>query len=119
MARINSKNFGYKVPNHILSSKIKSKVSPDIHEKYGVNSVRLRKDDSVKIIRGEYKGVEGKITKIFVSQNRISVEGVTREKIAGGNVPIKIHTSNVVVTNMNMNSDRKKMFDSKSKKGEI
>jgi len=77
-------------------------LSTDLKAKYASNSVRVRPGDSVKLVRGEYAGVEGKIQKVFPQEGRITVEGVTREKIAGGTTPLRIHTSNVVVTGLNL-----------------
>jgi len=77
-------------------------LSTDLKAKYATNSVRVRPGDSVKLVRGEYAGVEGKIQKVFPQEGRITVEGVTREKIAGGTTPLRIHTSNVVVTGLNL-----------------
>jgi large subunit ribosomal protein L24 len=77
-------------------------LSTDLKAKYATNSVRVRPGDSVKLVRGEYAGVEGKIQKVFPQEGRVTVEGVTREKIAGGTTPLRIHTSNVVVTNLNL-----------------
>lgn len=53
----------------------------------------------MKIVRGEYKGIEGKVTKVDGENGKLNVEGVTREKIKGGktaNVPID--SSKVVLT---------------------
>ncbi len=77
-------------------------LATDLKAKYATNSVRVRPGDSVKLVRGEYAGVEGKIQKVFPLEGRITVEGVTREKIAGGTTPLRIHTSNVVVTSLNL-----------------
>jgi large subunit ribosomal protein L24 len=77
-------------------------LSGDLKAKYTTNSIRVRPGDSVKLVRGEYAGVEGKIQKVFPSEGRVTVEGVTREKIAGGTTPLRIHTSNLVVTGINL-----------------
>lgn len=37
---------------------------------------RLRKNDNVQVITGEYKGKTGKILKVFPEKNRAIVEGV-------------------------------------------
>jgi large subunit ribosomal protein L24 len=79
----------------------RASLSSDLKTKYTTNSVRVRPGDSVKLVRGEYAGVEGKIQKVFPQEGRITVEGVTREKIAGGTTPLRIHTSNVLVTGLN------------------
>ena len=81
---------------------VRAGLASDLKTKYGTNSVRIRIGDSVKLVRGEYAGVEGKVQKVFPSEGRITVEGVTREKIAGGTTPLRIHASNVVVTSVNL-----------------
>ncbi len=98
-------------PNNRLSSKIRATIAHEQREKYGIRSVRIRRDDRVRVLRGEYKGVEGKITKIYTESGRINIEGVTREKISGGSIPIKIHASNVMVTSLNLDDQwrRKKL----------
>ena len=52
----------------------------------------------MKISRGEYKDIEGKVTKVFPSKGTLNVEGVTRDKIKGGSSPVPIQSSKVVIT---------------------
>jgi large subunit ribosomal protein L24 len=73
-------------------------LSSELKSKYGKNSIRIRIGDSVKLLKGEYSGVEGKVQKVFPIEGRLTIEGVTREKIAGGTTPIRIPSANVVVT---------------------
>jgi len=94
LANSSTKDKSLKLARAMLSTNLKAK--------YATNSVRVRPGDSVKLVRGEYAGVEGKIQKVFPQEGRVTVEGVTREKIAGGTTPLRIHTSNVVVTNLNL-----------------
>jgi large subunit ribosomal protein L24 len=62
----------------------------------------------VKIVRGEYKGVEGKVEKINTEKGKLSIEGVQREKIKGGNVKVLIHASNVIISSLNMDDKYRK-----------
>lgn len=87
---------------------VRAGLSDELRSKYGVRSLRIRKGDSVKIVRGEYEGIEGKVNKIFSSASRINIEGITREKIAGGNVPIKVHSSKVIITGLNLDDKWRK-----------
>ena len=89
-------------PLHIQSRRVSAPLSVELKEKYGTGSARVRKDDSVKIVRGEFKGIEGKVTKVYSSESRISIEGVNREKLKGGQIPIKIHASKLMITNLNL-----------------
>lgn len=78
--------------------KFGSSLSTELRERYKRRTVRPREGDSVKIIRGEFKGIEGKITKVLPQEGTLNVEGVTREKQKGGTSPVPVHSSNVVVT---------------------
>mgnify|MGYP002396719620 CR=1 FL=1 len=98
----------FNAPLHTLSRTVRAGLSGELQSKYGIRSLRVRKDDTVRIVRGEYAGIEGKVTKVFTNTGRITVEGVTREKIAGGTVPIKIHSSKVVITDLNLDDKWRK-----------
>jgi len=78
--------------------KFGSLLSTELREKYKRRTVKPRKGDSVKIIRGEFKGIEGKITEVNSLNGTLNVEGVTREKQKGGTSPVPVQSSNVVVT---------------------
>jgi large subunit ribosomal protein L24 len=81
---------------------LSSALSKDLKEKHSFDHVTLRKGDTVKIMRGDFKGVEGKVSKTFSKTGQINVEGVTREKLKGGTVQVKINASKVMVTSLNL-----------------
>ncbi|NOJ32405.1 MAG: 50S ribosomal protein L24 [Candidatus Nitrosocosmicus sp.] len=89
-------------------STISANLSDSLSKDYGRKSVRVIKGDSVKILRGEYKGVEGKVEKLNTVKSRLSIEGVQREKIKGGQVKVQIHSSNVQVTSLHLDDDKRK-----------
>lgn len=78
--------------------KFGSPLSSELKETHGKRTVRPRVGDTVRIVRGEFKDIEGKVTSVDSSTGTVSVEGVTREKLKGGTSPVPIHSSNVVVT---------------------
>lgn len=92
----------FSAPLHVQSKRASSPLADDLKEKYGITSARVRKDDSVRIMRGEFKGIEGKATAVYAKEGKLSVEGVNREKLKGGQIPIKIHASKVMITNLNL-----------------
>ena len=81
---------------------LSSTLSKDLKEKHSYDHVVLRKGDTVKIMRGDFKGIEGKVAKTFSKTGQITVEGVTREKLKGGTVPVKVNASKVMVTSLNL-----------------
>jgi len=85
-----------------------SHLSGDLREKHGRRSVRPRVGDAVKIVRGEFKGVEGKITKVYTHIGVVNVEGVNRERLKGGNAPVPIRSSNLIVTSLTLTDKARK-----------
>jgi large subunit ribosomal protein L24 len=88
--------------------KFGSALSVELREKYKKRSFRAKKGDSVKIVRGEFKGIEGKITKIDAKKGKVYVEGVTTEKIKGGTPSIPIDASKVIITTLNLDDKPRK-----------
>jgi len=68
-------------------------------------------------MRGEYKGVSGKITQVSSEKNGVAVEGIKREKLKGGNVDVFIHPSNLLITDLNTEDKwRQNKLEGKHKK---
>ncbi len=83
--------------------KFGASLSKELKEKHSVKSVRPVKGDGVRIVRGGFKGIEGKVTGVDTRLGKLFVEGVTREKIAGGKTsPFPVDSSKVIVTSLNL-----------------
>ena len=91
----------YRATFHTRSKQLGSQLSDDLRKKYGKKSVRVIEGDSIKIVRGEFKGVDGKISKILTKKSSVAVEGVKKEKTKGDKFDVYIHTSNLLVTGLN------------------
>lgn len=101
-------------PHHMRGKMLSAHLSDELRAKYGARSLPIRKGDTVKIMRGEYAGVEGKVTIVYREMGRVAVEGVTREKIRGGTAPVKIHASKVMITALNLDDKwRQKILERK------
>ena len=92
----------FQAAHHTRSKQLGSTLSKELREKYGRRSARVIEGDTVRIMRGEFKGIDGKVIQVSTEKNSIAVEGIKREKLKGGNVDIYIHTSNVMITGMNL-----------------
>jgi large subunit ribosomal protein L24 len=73
------------------------------------------KGDTVRVMRGEYSGIEGKVESVNTQSATLAIEGVQREKIRGGKVKVKIHSSNVMILSLNLQDKyRQNMFQRKT-----
>jgi len=91
----------YHATFHTRSKQLGSQLSEDLRKKYGKKSVRVIEGDSIKIVRGEFKGVDGKISKVSIKKSSVVVEGIKKEKTKGDKFDAYIHTSNLLVTGLN------------------
>lgn len=58
-------------------------LAPELKQKYNVNAVAVRKDDEVSVVRGTYKGREGKIIQCYRRKWVIHIDRIVREKANG------------------------------------
>ncbi len=92
------RKYTYNAPLHLKRKLVKAKVSKEIEEKYNVKTLIVRKNDKVKILRGEYKGKEGKVIGFSKKDyRRVLIEGVELTKKAGEKKHIPIHHSNLII----------------------
>ena len=89
-------------PSHIRSKLFSAPLSHTLSETHKIGSISVRTGDTVRIMRGDKKGVEGKVTKIDRRKYRLFVEGITREKVDGTAIPVPIHPSKVMITSLNL-----------------
>jgi len=106
----------YRAMNQTISKQICATLSKDLRKKYPRRSARIMIDDTVKVIRGEYKGLTGKVAKISTESNSIAIEGNKKEKLKGEKVDVYIHSTNTVITSLNTDDKwRVKILEKKSK----
>ena len=106
----------YRAVNQVVNKQISAPLSKDLRKKYSRRSARIMVDDTVKVIRGEYKGITGKVSKISTNNSSIAIEGNKKEKLKGDKIDVYIHSSNVVITSLNTNDKwRIKILEKKPK----
>ena len=92
----------YQAPAHRLRRLLSAPLSDELRKSQGRRSFPVRKGDTVKIVRGDFAGIEGKITRVDTPSQRLFVEGVQREKVAGTSTPVSVHSSKVRLTKLNL-----------------
>jgi len=89
-------------PLHKRYKRFSAPLSPGLKKSHNVKSIPVRTGDTVRIMRGERKGFEGKTSQVDRTKYRIFVEGATREKVDGTTTLIPIHPSKVMITRLNL-----------------
>ncbi len=100
----------YQAPLHIRHKLMGAMLSPELREKHGIKSIPLRVGDTVKVLRGDHKGKEGKVAKVDLKKMVITVDGVSVTKADGTEVPRPVQPSNVMITKLEI-KDEKRLGD--------
>lgn len=105
----------FTAPSSVRRVLMSAPLSTDLRNKYNVRSVPIRKDDEVQVVRGTFKGREGKVVQVYRRKWVIHIERITREKVNGSTVNVGINPSKVVINKLKLDKDRKSLLDRKAK----
>jgi len=89
--------FRANAPLHIRRNFMSATLSKDLRKKYGRRNVKIRKGDEVKVMRGKFKGKQGKVGIVDVKNVRIQIDGIQRSKVGGEKLVTWFHPSSVKV----------------------
>jgi large subunit ribosomal protein L24 len=104
----------YNAPAHVRHRLLAAHLSQNLRASHEVKSLPVRSGDTVRVMRGDHRGVEGKVTGVNLAKYRVYVEGLTREKVDGTTVSLPVHPSKVVITRLNLDDKwRKKILERK------
>merc|ERR1712216_542165 len=120
-SRRKSRKAHFTAPSSVRRVIMSAALSSELRTKYHVRSMPVRKDDEVSVVRGTYKGREGKVIQCYRKKWVIHIDRITREKQSGATVQVGIHPSKCVITKLKLDKDRRAILErkapSKAKKG--
>ncbi|MCS7099499.1 MAG: 50S ribosomal protein L24 [Sulfolobales archaeon] len=90
----------YRAPLHAKHKFLNTPLSEELVKEYGVKRLPVRKEDVVRVMRGDWAGHEGKVIRVDLKRARVYVEGVTVKKADGTPVPYPIHPSKVLIVKL-------------------
>jgi large subunit ribosomal protein L24 len=102
----------FQAPDHIRYKHFAAPLSPELRTSHGTRNLPVRSGDTVRIMRGDRRGFEGKVTRVDRGKYRIYIEGLTREKVDGTTIFVPVHPSKVMITRLNLDDKwRKKILE--------
>lgn len=103
----------HNAPLHKKRKWISSHLAENLLLKYDRRSLPVVKGDTVKIMRGNFRGHEDKIVKVNVRDQTVEVEGVTITTAKGTKLAKPIHASTLLITKLNVTDKwRRKKLES-------
>ncbi len=96
-----------KAPLHRRQKFLRAPLSRELGGKYSKRNARVVKGDTVKVMRGDHAGTEGKVQSVDLRRGVITVDGVTVKKADDSEVARPIRPSNVQITKLYLKDRRR------------
>jgi len=109
----------YKAPAHLRHKFMAAPLSPELTKSKGAKTLPVRKGDTVRVVRGDHLGFEGKVSRVDLKRYRIFLEGLTREKVDGTNIFVSVHPSKVMIKNLKLDDKWRKAVVERKKELEL
>lgn len=94
------RKYRYNAPLHVKQKFVSVHLSKELRKKYKKRNINLRKGDSIKVMRGQFKNKTGKVDEVDLKKTRIYVSGIEITKKDGTKTRYPIHPSNLMVTEL-------------------
>jgi len=92
----------FNAPLHKRRKWLSSHLEEKLLLKYDKRSISVIKGDTVKVMRGSFRGHEDKVARVDVRKRYLEIEGITMSKADGNKIAKPIHPSNVMITKLNL-----------------
>lgn len=97
----------YNAPLHIRHKLMSVTLSEELREEHKRRSLPVKKGDTIKVMRGDFKDHEGKIEGIDLKNYRVMIEGMSVQKPDGNKVYHSVHPSNIMILELDLEDDER------------
>ena len=89
-------------PIHIKRKLISANLAKDLRKTYSKRSLVVRTKDTVKVMRGSFKGKSGKIIGLNTKKQQVFIENIQKTKKDGTKVNVPFNSSNLQIIELNL-----------------
>lgn len=101
------KKYVHNAPLHVRRKFFSAHLSKELREKYGKRSFPVRKGDEIEVMRGKFKARKGRVSRLDLKKIKVYAEGITRKKVDGSDVQVPFHPSNLRITDLNLEDEKR------------
>ena len=107
----------YNLPLHKRRKLVSASLDKKLRQEYKKRSAVIRKGDKVKIVKGDHRKKEGKVTRVDLRAYKIFIEGIIVKKKNGKEAMLPISPSNVVIMELDLADPKRKEVLARGVKG--
>ncbi len=107
----------HSMPLHRRRKSVSSHLGKSLKKELGKRALPVRKGDTVKVMRGSFKGKSAKVSSVNSAEMKVFLEKTTRKKSDGTEIAVPFHPSNLLIESIEK-GDEKRLKAAKSTPGE-
>ncbi len=113
------RKYRYQAPLHIRHRFLAAHLSKELRKKYAKRSLSAHTGDKVRVMAGQFRKREGKVSRIDARRERVFIEGIERTKKDGTKLPVPFHPSNLLLLELVLEDKKRRgAIERKGKKEE-
>jgi len=98
---------------HERKNLLKCRLDEFLQEEYGLRSLVIKKGDLVRIMRGQFRDTEGKVTNVSYKRGLVYLDNSTITKADGKEASVPVHPSNLMLVKLELDDERKTLIENK------
>ncbi len=102
------RKYRFNAPLHLRGAFLNVHLSKELREKYGIRALRVRTGDKVRIMRGQFKKLEGKVEEVDMKKLKVYIAKTEHVKRDGSKARYPIQPSNLLLVELNAD-DKERM----------
>ena len=110
------RKYRYNAPLHIRSSFVHVHLDASLRKELGKRAIQVRKGDTIKVLRGSFKGKSGKVERVSLKYSKIYVTGIDLPKGDGLKKLLPLDPTNLMITTLDK-SDKNRFNIKEAKNG--
>ena len=72
------RKYRLNAPLHLKRNFVAAHLAPELKDRYNARSIPLREGDTVKVMKGEFAGLIGKVNRVDLRKGSVYVDGAER-----------------------------------------
>ncbi|MBI2574645.1 50S ribosomal protein L24 [Candidatus Woesearchaeota archaeon] len=101
------RKYRYNSPLHTKRKLLSAHLSKQLKEKHKKRALEIRKGDTAKVMRGQFRGKTGRIEKASIKLGSVYLSGIETQRKDGTKALYPIDPSNIMLTELNQEDKRR------------
>lgn len=85
-------------PLHLKRRFLSAALSADLRARYGARNIPIREGDTVRLVKGEFRGITGKVNSVNLKQGTVYVDGAERVRKDGTKSFFPVMPSSLIIS---------------------